>query len=860
MSEPTQCKNKFCGKKGLLLLPLRYAVAASDAGHSEFAELSGNLGKGVADKKLGTAAYTVRMLRYGYLYVMAKRKGKLKWDSAWAVNSQGYIARIPLGEVVPPPAFSCNPETHGVNASLISVEKAEDVAELKVLFLPDPLTKAALLKIESDSKLHGMLQSFQAKAVAQPHAVTPAELAGTVAEFRSLQGDGRKLAPRFNDHLHPFFGQDVDLVKNQPYPYTGRLKNLQTELVNKKGLAIVLHDPLGIVQELNNWRNASINRLSKQMQATTPFYGTYRNEQLMAVITGVDKAEEQIRQGAISQREPKLGVSLDDLAAEAKKHPYSMPDLRGTPPDAIYKNRAEYERKREEWRKQNGKRIGDAAWAKYAKRLLPKTMYQGVQQGFQQTTQACDVLNEQRAHDQLLWLHDALLHNTLELYDDNHLESGVAGSGQIGMCIHGINSCLSGQAWLSQQMDATSLKPATLLLNSLLLSQKKAKEEFVAAGGLSGGIADAAGKWQEALKGVSDLWAKVNDLANAITLSGQNNGVVSVSHLGGISLLMVQGGHALLANLPGGKFIDRQIARSNVLHALLKLSLGKIVSKELEAAYPSPQAFNSKTYAVSKATRNQINKLLTDASKGNDFNGLRFGAVVAVLEMANVLLKSNSLKDSPGQKAAWELTAASLGMGAVLLELTGGVCERMAKSGNNTLVSGSHVGLGALKLSAGALGAVGGIIGAVVDFDSAADDMAKAGGRRTTLSRAYQLRGIVSISGALVGAGIAIGAAGPFFEWLLVRSKGEFAKVILTGATEVSAFLATERIALLLLRGARLFTVAGIGLTIAIWMFSDDALESWCDKSCLRKDRSTAGFGIGKEEMAALDAAVLEVS
>ena len=855
MSEPTQCKNKFCGKKGLLLLPLRYAVAASDAGHAEFAELSGNLGKGVADKKLGSAAYTVRMLRHGYLYVMAKRKGKLKWDSAWAINSQGYIARIPLGETVAPLAFSCNPETHGVNASMISVEKAEDVSELKVLFLPDPLTKAALLKVETDSKLHGMLQSFKAKAVAQPHAMLPAELPTTVAEFRSLQGDGRKLAPRFNGHLHPFFGQDVSLVRNQPYPYTGRLQNLQTELVNKKGLAIVLHDPLGIVQELNNWRNASINRLSKLMQGTTSFYGSYTNEQLLAIITAVDNAEQQIRQGAISQREPKLGVSLDDLAAEAKKRPYSMPDLRGTPPDAIYKNRAEYEHKRAEWRKQNAKRIGDAAWSKYAKRLQPKSMYQGVAQGFQLVAQACDVLNELRAHDQLQWLNDALLHNTLALYDDNHLESGIASSAQIGVCIHGINSCLSGQGWLNQQLDAKNLTFGTMLLNALLLNQKKAKEEFVAAGGLSGGIVDAAGKWQEGLKGVSDMWAKVNDLANAIVQSGQNNGVVSVSHLGGISLLMVQSGHALLANLPGGKFIDRQIARSNVLHALLKLSLGKVLSKELEAAYPSPQAFNSKTYAVSKATRNQINKLLTDASKGNDFNGLRFGSVVAVLEMANVLLKSNSLKDSPGQKAAWELTAASLGMGAVLLELTGGVCERMAKGRNAALVSSSHVGTAALKLGAGALGAVGGIIGGVVDFDSAKDMK----GKNTGLVFIYALRGVVSLSGALVGAGIAIGASGPFLQWLLARTKTKLWAWSLEALLSASSYLAAERMALLLLRGARLFTFAGVGLTLAIWMFSDDALESWCDKSCLRKDRSSSSFGKTEEEMAALDAAVLEV-
>lgn len=861
MSTQTPCKNKFCGKTGLLLLPLRYTIAASDEGHAEFPALSGSLGQGVTDKALNTAAYTVRMLRRGYLYVMAKRRGKLKWDSAWAVNAQGYIARIPLGEEVAPPEFSCDPNTHGVNASLISVDKANDVSELKVLFLPSPLTKAMLLKIESDSKLHGMLQSFQAKAAVQPHAILPADLPAQVAEFRSVQGDGRKLALRFNGHLYPFFGENARLVKNQPYPYTGRLKNLQTELSNKKGLAIVLHDPIGITQELNTWRNASINRLNRLMQASTPFYGTYTNEQLMAIITSVEKAEGLIKQGAISQREPKLGVSLEDLAAEAKKHPYRMVDLRGTPPDTIYKSRAEYERKRAEWHQQNAKRIGDAAWAKYAKRLLPKSLYQGTNQGFQHTATACDALNEQRARDQLLWLNAELLHNTLALYDDQHLPSGIACAGEVGLCVHGINSNLSGQGWLNQQMDATSLKPATLLLNSMLLNQKQAKEEFVKAGGLSGGLTDVLGKGQEGLKGISDLWAKANDLANAATQNGQNHAVVSVSHLGGLSLLMVQAGHGLLAKPALGKFMDRYIARSSVIQTLLKLSLGKILTQDLEAAYPSPQAYASKAQAASKAVRQQVNKLLTDASKGNDLNGLRFGTVVAMLEMFNILLKSKSLADSPGQKAVWELTAASLGMGAVLLELTGGVCERMSKSGNTVVANSGHVTTAALKLGAGALGAVGGIIGGIVDFDSAADAQKKAGKNQfSPLAAVYALRGIVSISGALVSAGIALGAAGPFLQWQLARTKTQLWAWSLEALLSASRYLAMERMALLLLRGARLFTVAGVALTVAIWLFSDNALESWCDKSCLRKDRSNNGFGNAQEEQAALDAAVLEVS
>ncbi|MGL4604592.1 MAG: hypothetical protein ACRCU9_10655 [Iodobacter sp.] len=41
---------------------------------------------------------------------------------------------------------------------------------------------------------------------------------------------------------------------------------------------------------------------------------------------------------------------------------------------------------------------------------------------------------------------------------------------------------------------------------------------------------------------------------------------------------------------------------------------------------------------------------------------------------------------------------------------------------------------------------------------------------------------------------------------------------------------------------------------------SDDDLEAWCDKSCLRKNRNDKGFESAEEEMAALEAAVKGVN
>lgn len=467
-------------------------------------------------------------------------------------------------------------------------------------------------------------------------------------------------------------------------------------------------------------------------------------------------------------------------------------------------------------------------------------------------------LQETRTRDLQQWLDSPLLHDTLALYDKEHLVSGIACTDQVGLCLHGLNSCPIGQAWLNRQADSKSLDESNLLLNGMLLYFKPAIDAFLKSGVLSGVSMD---KVQESLKAVTDVWAKFNDLAQSAGKGGQHGSTVTTTQLGGVNLLLVQGGHVMLANMPGGKFLDQRIARSKVLHGLLKLSMGKVLTKELDAAYSWHQAMlQARTGAAQQAQSKQINAMLKTASGSSDMNSLRFGVLVALLELGNVLLKVGAQHNSPSTRAAVELSAASLAMGAVLLEITGGICEKMSTDNNLSLASSAKVTTSALKLTAGGLGAVGGVIGGILDFDSAADELAKRRGKTSMLFAVYALRGTVSISGGLVSAGIALGAAGPFLEWLLAKTNGPFYKTVLRFAIKTSATLAAERMALMLLRGARLFTVAGVALTVAIWLFSDDALEDWCDKSCLRKDRKNEGFKNAQEESAALDKAVLEVS
>ena len=65
MSGTKDCK--FCDKRGLLWLPLRYGAVgtAMPAALDPLPKLSGKLGQGVSDLALTTAKYAVRLLRTG---------------------------------------------------------------------------------------------------------------------------------------------------------------------------------------------------------------------------------------------------------------------------------------------------------------------------------------------------------------------------------------------------------------------------------------------------------------------------------------------------------------------------------------------------------------------------------------------------------------------------------------------------------------------------------------------------------------------------------------------------------------------------------------------------------------------------
>ncbi|WP_152984527.1 T6SS effector BTH_I2691 family protein [Stenotrophomonas terrae] len=120
-------KCDVCDQVGLPILPVRYAICRSDVKDSwQGPRLSGSFGKEVSAISLpdGEAHYTLRLARYGYLYVFNEVRGEWK---GFQVTSDSYLLEFdPHG--VPPPREEFEP----------SCARMADSQVARFVTIPDP--------------------------------------------------------------------------------------------------------------------------------------------------------------------------------------------------------------------------------------------------------------------------------------------------------------------------------------------------------------------------------------------------------------------------------------------------------------------------------------------------------------------------------------------------------------------------------------------------------------------------------------------------------------------------------------------------------------------------------------------------
>ncbi|MEZ7174291.1 hypothetical protein QVM52_02710, partial [Pseudomonas mosselii] len=129
------------------ILPLRYAAVAGTTGQRlRLPTLPDHLRHPYSVATLQQADYAIRPLRQGFLYVMEKRKrsGQHSLHPPYRIAANGSLSLVAPGQSEPDAT-----DVHTLRdmirstALAFNVHDLEDLAELRLFYSPDPLTKAA---------------------------------------------------------------------------------------------------------------------------------------------------------------------------------------------------------------------------------------------------------------------------------------------------------------------------------------------------------------------------------------------------------------------------------------------------------------------------------------------------------------------------------------------------------------------------------------------------------------------------------------------------------------------------------------------------------------------------------------------
>ena len=236
----------MCKKKGLPILPVRYSAFADTKAHSASGAvrlMGGKFGDGVTNIALKKAKYTLRTLRYGYVYVFYPKTGR--WQ-AYAVTDEGNLYEFPpdmnIDRNLEQP-FHCKQAGHAQLAQCITIEDAQKAGVVYIAFSDERWTK----KVRDTYATNFMgcrdkrMQKFDAAgwfngSTQQPHAESVTHVADLLNEYKGSAPDALSTAC-FTYHNRAGQGPD--------------LKKAMDSITPEKGLVFALWDPAGITQELN---------------------------------------------------------------------------------------------------------------------------------------------------------------------------------------------------------------------------------------------------------------------------------------------------------------------------------------------------------------------------------------------------------------------------------------------------------------------------------------------------------------------------------------------------------------------------------------------------------------------------------
>lgn len=293
----TNCN--FCHKKGLLIYPVRYAVA-SPYGADGVPGLSGNFRIEDAPQAAGAAKYTLRALRPGYLYTYDERRQRLK---AYVVLPSGHLWNYPLEYNTPHPStirFACIEASEVVRAYCVDIEHtdADPAGNFWIGWSNVQWTRTLIKKVSDASWRKKHMRCIAIPALLAGSAAHSGEFSACAEKVSHFAANTEAMKKAFS-----FSNTPVDF-ESLKYATKARFNGIMAQQEpHFKGYIAALNDPVGMTNDFSELTVPSLQ---------AGFDEKVHQSKVIADILAM--TEQHVR------REARDDVNLDDTIDEVSKH------------------------------------------------------------------------------------------------------------------------------------------------------------------------------------------------------------------------------------------------------------------------------------------------------------------------------------------------------------------------------------------------------------------------------------------------------------------------------------------------------------------------------------------------------------
>ncbi|CAB3904019.1 T6SS effector BTH_I2691 family protein [Achromobacter animicus] len=827
------------------ILPLRYgAVGGSAEQRKLLPSLPEHLNKPSRVGSVSESTYAIRPLRQGFLYVLVQRvsAGTYEWHSQYRVSGAGTLAYMNADEPwEPKPAAG-----QGIMDAytgwkwMFKVHDVDDIKDLRLLFSPCPLTKETLRRYRSLPASRDKLVSVD---IAKLSSLPPEEMDCVRSQDGVLTFDQLDCVADFAAVNQPGLST---LLKTQAFnilapPLQATQAEMRPTAAHNRfrGAAIVVEDALGITQELNAWRNASVDALDAFMAYEDGEKLTNHRKFTIAFgIENIRKLVEDEAEKLYYKEQQNYGVRYSDRGYEMSNNHMTL-QSRG---DFINFRNPQHQRQVQE---AAAKERRARSWSKYAD-YIDEEMRQDFLKRYREEVDKADAAKDARASDHLLWLQSEPLLDALDTFDRNDTEQALLFEDQMGKAIAGMNATAVGEELLDRWRKA-GISRENLFWRSLAQNQESMESEV---NGLFGeretlkSVDPVA--LQNRLKKLADLYEKSHAMLDSMADASTGGGPPSGYLVGGAMLINTLGS-SLFQSKTAAAIMDAPL--NNLAASVLLARLGRYAQHyRLELRYGKELSRGTLARMDRSASR-QFDEALR-AGKMGPMTELRIGSTLVFLEMWN--LYNRMTAENKRSKEYVELAAALLALTATGVEVGASAVGFAERSSNVAVQRGAKLLGSGLRLGAGVLSGSAGAVGAYFDFAEFSDQWKM---RRYSIAYVYLLRAAAQTGAAALSITIGLVYAGPYFEYLVKKfgTQTNLAKAAEFGS-RASAAMASRMVPML-----RLFFGLNVFL-LAVALFEifvlPNNLQTFLAHSSFRKDRSKGIVDSEMEEIEIMQRAV----